>query len=160
MADMIAVAMPKWGLEMTEGTVVKIHVSEGDTVAKGQTIMDIETEKIANEFEAEAAGVIKKIIIAEGDVKIIGDLMAIIGPAEATDAEVAEFEGAYVSVAVGRVEAAPAAAAPAAAPAASSVPAADDSGVKASPPAKRLARKLDIDIALVTGTGRSGPISG
>ena len=58
MANMIAVAMPKWGLEMTEGTVVKIHVAEGDTVAKGQAIMDIETEKIANEFEAEAGGVI------------------------------------------------------------------------------------------------------
>jgi len=159
MADMIAVAMPKWGLEMTEGTVVKVHVGEGDTVSKGQTIMDIETEKIANEFEAEAAGVIKKIMVAEGDVKIIGDLMAVIGPAEATDAEVEEFIGSYVSVAVGRVEAAPAAAAPAAAPAVSSAPAADDSGVKASPPAKRLARKLDVDIALVTGTGRGGRIS-
>ncbi|TDI59053.1 MAG: 2-oxo acid dehydrogenase subunit E2 [Alphaproteobacteria bacterium] len=159
MADMIAVAMPKWGLEMTEGTVVKVHVGEGDTVSKGQTIMDIETEKIANEFEAEAAGVIKKIMVAEGDVKIIGDLMAVIGPAEATDAEVEEFIGSYVSVAVGRVEAAPAAAAPAAAPAVSSAPAADDSGVKASPPAKRLARKLDVDIALITGTGRGGRIS-
>jgi len=160
MADMIAVAMPKWGLEMTEGTVVKIHVAEGDTVAKGQTIMDIETEKIANEFEAEEGGVIKKIIAAEGDVKIIGDLLAIIGPADVSDADVEEFVGSYVSVAVGRVEATTAAApAPAAAPAASSAPAADDSGVKASPPAKRLARKLDIDIALVTGTGRGGRIS-
>ncbi len=160
MADMIAVAMPKWGLEMTEGTVVKVHVGEGDTVSKGQTIMDIETEKIANEFEAEAAGVIKKIIVAEGDVKIIGDLMAVIGPAEASDAEVEEFIGSYVSVAVGRVEAAPAAAASApTTPAASSIPAADNSGVKASPPAKRLARKLDVDIALVTGTGRGGRIS-
>ena len=118
MADMIAVAMPKWGLEMTEGTVVKVHVGEGDTVSKGQTIMDIETEKIANEFEAEATGVIKKIIVAEGDVKIIGDLMAIIGPEEATEAEVEEFISSYVSVAVGRVEAEPAAAGAAAAGAA------------------------------------------
>jgi pyruvate dehydrogenase E2 component (dihydrolipoamide acetyltransferase) len=144
MADMTAVAMPKWGLEMTEGTVVKVHVAVGDEVTKGQTIMDIETEKIANEFEAEASGVIKKIIVNEGDTKVIGELLAIIGPADASDADVDEFEGSYVSVAVGRVEAtstaAPAAAPAPAAPAASSAPASDDGSVKASPPAKRLAR--------------------
>jgi len=163
MADMTAVAMPKWGLEMTEGTVVKVHVAVGDEVTKGQTIMDIETEKIANEFEAEASGVIKKIIVNEGDTKVIGELLAIIGPADASDADVDEFEGSYVSVAVGRVEAtstaAPAAAPAPAAPAASSAPASDNGSVKASPPAKRLARKLGVDIAQVTGTGRGGRIS-
>ena len=160
MADLNAIAMPKWGLEMTEGTVVKWHVSEGDTVTKGQVIMDIETEKIANEFEAEFDGVIKKAIAQEGDTLAIGELLGVIGDADASDGDVDEFVGGYVSVAVGRVEATAAApAAPAAAPAASSAPAADDSGVKASPPAKRLARKLGVDIAQVTGTGRGGRIS-
>ena len=52
MADIQTIVMPKWGLAMQEGMVAAWHVNVGDTLAKGQEIMDIETSKIANVFES------------------------------------------------------------------------------------------------------------
>lgn len=155
MADIKAIAMPKWGLEMNEGTLAKWHVSEGDTVAKGQAIMDVETDKIANEVEADAGGVLKRVIAGEGEVLTIGALLGVIADEGASDADVDDFIANYVSVAVGRVEAAstaPPSPAPAAAPAA---PAARAAGgkVKASPRAKKLAESLGVDISEVPASG-------
>ena len=47
-----AVTIPKWGIEMTHGTIVAWHKKVGDTVAAGEEIVDIETDKIVNSFEA------------------------------------------------------------------------------------------------------------
>ena len=49
-----AVTIPKWGIEMTEGTIVAWHKEEGDTVKAGEEIVDIETDKIVNSFEARS----------------------------------------------------------------------------------------------------------
>ncbi len=164
MADIKAIAMPKWGLEMSEGTVAKWHVGEGDTLTKGQVIMDIETDKIANEVEADAAGVLKRRLAAEGETLEIGALLAVIADEGASDAEIDDFVANYKSVAVGRVglagapapepAQAPTPAAPAAAP-----KAAADGKVRATPRAKRLARELGVDLAQVPATGRGGRVS-
>lgn len=154
MADIKAIAMPKWGLEMNEGTLAKWHVSEGDTIAKGQTIMDVETDKIANEVEADAGGVLKRVIAGEGEVHTIGALLGVIAEEGASDADVDDFVASFKSVAVGRVEAtSEAPAAPAPAPAAA--PAAKPAGgkVKASPRAKKLAESLGVDISQVPASG-------
>ncbi|MCY4393972.1 MAG: acetoin dehydrogenase dihydrolipoyllysine-residue acetyltransferase subunit, partial [Rhodospirillaceae bacterium] len=54
-----AVTLPKWGLEMTEGTVAAWHVGEGATVASGEDLVDIETDKIVNTLESEAGGLLR-----------------------------------------------------------------------------------------------------
>jgi len=58
--------MPQMGYDMREGTVVRWHKTEGDTVTRGEVIAEIETDKATVEFEAYTAGVLRKIIAQEG----------------------------------------------------------------------------------------------
>jgi pyruvate dehydrogenase E2 component (dihydrolipoamide acetyltransferase) len=164
MAEIKAITMPKWGLEMVEGTLAKWHVAEGQPVAKGQPIMDVETEKIANEVEADVDGIVRRHVAKEGEVIPVGGLLGVIAGKDASDAEVDGFVKSYKSVAVGRVEAlgsntdaataTPAAGSYGAAP----VNEADEdeaggSGKRASPRARKLAESLGIDIAKVPSEG-------
>ena len=71
--------MPKWGIEMQEGTLTEWLVQEGETISKGQLIALIETDKITNEMEADAPGVVHKLLVPEGEVKTVGQLLAILG---------------------------------------------------------------------------------
>jgi pyruvate dehydrogenase E2 component (dihydrolipoamide acetyltransferase) len=54
------ITMPKWGIEMREGTVVSWHVEEGKGIDKGDELIDIETDKIVNTMEAPASGVLRR----------------------------------------------------------------------------------------------------
>jgi len=62
------IIMPKLGLTMTEGTIVKWLKAEGDKVVKGEPLIEIETEKISNVVESPADGTLVKIIAKEGEV--------------------------------------------------------------------------------------------
>ena len=73
------IVMPKLGLTMTEGTVEKWMVKEGDHVEQGDPIVEISSEKLSNEVEAPEAGKILKIIANEGDVIPSKGTMAYIG---------------------------------------------------------------------------------
>jgi pyruvate dehydrogenase E2 component (dihydrolipoamide acetyltransferase) len=76
------VILPKWGLTMEEGTLVTWHVKEGDRVEESQVIADVETEKITNELEAPASGVISKILVEEGTEEIeVGTVLCLIDEA-------------------------------------------------------------------------------
>lgn len=80
------VILPKWGLTMEEATLSSWLVGEGDRVEEGQIIAEIETEKINNELEAPASGVITKILIDEGTEEIEpGTVLAIIDNGSATE---------------------------------------------------------------------------
>ena len=79
MTDLRAFCMPKWGIEMTEGTLAEWMVSEGDAFKKGDLLCLIETDKITNEVEAEKDGVVERIVVkAGGDAEAVGSLLAVL----------------------------------------------------------------------------------
>ncbi len=73
----IPITMPKWGLSMQEGKVVEWLADEGAALSLGDPVMDIETEKIANTFEALDAGVLRRRVALEDDVLPIGALLGV-----------------------------------------------------------------------------------
>src|SRR5207244_9548178 len=72
------VKLPRLGQGMESGTVVKWLKSEGDRVEKGEPLYELDTEKVTQEVEAEASGVLLKIAVSEGEVPI-GTTIAFIG---------------------------------------------------------------------------------
>lgn len=162
MSQIIAITMPKWGIEMTEGTINGWTAAVGQAVAKGEPLLDVETEKIVNTVEAPAAGVLRRQIAAVGDVHPVGVLIGVIADAATSDADidafVAGFKGATVSFELD-------AAAPAAAPqgpvaaGAEAGPDAGDGEQRVSPIARRVAERLGVDVSKVRGTGRNGRVS-
>ncbi|MCZ6664812.1 MAG: acetoin dehydrogenase dihydrolipoyllysine-residue acetyltransferase subunit [Gammaproteobacteria bacterium] len=95
-----AITMPKWGLSMIEGTVMEWLVEEGAELKLGDEIMEIETEKIANTFEALDAGLLRRKVAQAEEVLPIGALLGVLAPHAISDAEVdayiAEFQENYV----------------------------------------------------------------
>ncbi len=73
------VIMPKAGIDMTEGQIVKWLKQEGDTVAEGEIILEIMTDKTSMEIEAEASGVLLKILRHAGDMVPVTEVIAYIG---------------------------------------------------------------------------------
>ncbi len=109
MSAIRAVTMPKWGLAMTEGTVVAWQVAEGEPVAAGAELVDIETAKITNALEAPVAGVLRRQVARPGTMRPVGALLGVIAdaavPAADIDAFVADFERRYVPPAEDAAEA-------------------------------------------------------
>src|SRR5215208_4809675 len=138
---MAAIKVPPLGESIVEATVSRWLKKEGDPVSPGETLVELETDKITVEVPAMSAGVLKKHGAAEGAVVKVGDLLAEID------------ESAAASAPAAPAAAAPAAAAPAPAPA--PVPA----EVRASPAAQREAADRGVDLSTVQGTGRGGVVS-
>ena len=72
------VLMPQLGETVTEGTVANWHKKIGDTVAADEIILDIETDKVSMEIPAPVAGVIKEILVTEGNTVAVGTVLAVI----------------------------------------------------------------------------------
>lgn len=155
-----SIVMPQMGYDMKEGTVVRWHKQEGDPVARGEVIADIETDKATVEFEAYTAGVLRKIVVPEGVAIPVGRLIAVITEPDEPlpDDILAEESAPAVSAPSDRGEPQAPAAVPAATmPRPGEVPA-PDGEIRASPIARRLAREKGIDLARITGTGPGGRI--
>jgi pyruvate dehydrogenase E2 component (dihydrolipoamide acetyltransferase) len=92
--------MPKWGLSMTEGTLVNWTVDEGAEVQQGDGLVEVETEKINGTVEATASGVLLRRVAADGETVPVGGLLGVIGeastPQEEVDAFVEAFQATFV----------------------------------------------------------------
>ena len=86
-----AVTIPKWGIEMTEGTIVAWHKEEGDAVKAGEEIVDIETDKIVNSFEARSSGTLVRILAEVGEELPVGYLIGVIASEAVTDDAIEGF---------------------------------------------------------------------
>lgn len=138
----VAVTMPKLGLSMKTGTMGKWLKKEGDTIKKGEPLVEVMTEKITNKVEATGDGILLKIVAQKGAKLPIGALIAVIGEAGEDITEI--------------LAAAPAAAA-------TQAPAAgvkkDIKDIKVSPAARKLAADNGLDVTRITGSGPEGRIT-
>ncbi|MQA06309.1 MAG: acetoin dehydrogenase dihydrolipoyllysine-residue acetyltransferase subunit [Streptosporangiales bacterium] len=88
MGEIHKVTMPKWGLSMTHGKVIEWLVAEGDEVAAGTELADIETEKIAGTLEAADAGVVRRFVADVGADVPVSATIALVAPADVPDSEI------------------------------------------------------------------------
>jgi pyruvate dehydrogenase E2 component (dihydrolipoamide acetyltransferase) len=156
MANLKAFTMPKWGIEMSEGTVAEWMVAEGVPFARGDVLMLIETDKITNEVEAEVDGCFVRQVAETGVVYPVGALLGVLGDPGSDATEIAAFVHAFKAadtafagtddVGVAQVVAQSAA-----------EPIADTKMI--SPAAHTAALAAGIDTSTIEGTGRGGRIS-
>jgi pyruvate dehydrogenase E2 component (dihydrolipoamide acetyltransferase) len=170
------VKLPRLGQGMESGTIVKWLKSEGDKVEKGEPLYELDTDKVTQEVEAEASGVLLKIAISAGEVEV-GKTIAVIGE-QGEQVELAPSEPAGNGAAALEVSGDPeeegsparareqdrergrrASAAMSDQLAEIRQPAGDNGGrIKASPLARRIARERGIDLSAVAGTGPDGRV--
>lgn len=146
------IKIPKLGLTMTEGTVFKWHKKEGEEVKSGDILLELATDKLVNEITAEEDGVLRKIILKEGETSAVGAPVGIIAKADEDIANLyddgdTEIQDNISSEAQQKIEE----------PAASQVVNKGDY-VPATPYAKKIARENNIDLKLVVGSGENGVI--
>jgi pyruvate dehydrogenase E2 component (dihydrolipoamide acetyltransferase) len=150
------ITMPKWGIEMHQGTITEWHAAPGGALAKGAPLLDVETEKIVNSVEAPVAGTLRRIVAETGSTEAVGALIAVFADAAVSDAEIDAFIAGF-KPADASFDHADAPAAPA--ETASAADAAADGEARISPIARRIAERLGVDITQVKGTGRNGRVS-
>ncbi len=140
--EVVDIVTPGAGESVTEGTLLEWHVEVGSSVADGDTIVEISTDKVDVELPAPSAGVITELLAAEGETVTVGQVIA------------------RMRVGAGQAPSAPAAT-PSAPAAATGAPAgaATPDGMKVSPVAARVAAAEGVNLAAVTGSGPGGRVT-
>jgi 2-oxoglutarate decarboxylase len=133
----VFVSMPEMGESVTEGTVLEWHVEEGQTVAEGDTVIEVSTDKIDAEVPAPTAGTITKLLVNPDDTVQVGQALA--------------------EMTAGAAPASADAAAPSK-PEPTAAPADTNGDAKASPVARRIAAATGVDLGSVTGSGPGGKV--
>lgn len=155
--------LPHLGQGMESGTIVRWLKQEGDPVHRNEPLYELDTDKVTQEIEADADGVLVEIVVPEGEVAV-GATIALI---EAESGEPASTrqqplrgpaEAAVPAAAAAPADIAAPAPPPAPAPPAPVVATPGGTHVKASPLARRIARERGLDLAAVVGTGPDGRI--
>ena len=161
----VDVSLPRLGQGMESGTIVRWLKQEGDQVEKGEALYELDTEKVTQEVEADASGVLLKILAGEGEEIEVGKRIAVIG--EAGEEVETKEEPTEVAQDDAQEEGSPGPAREeerergreASADAAAKEQAASNGGrLKASPLARRIARERGIELSSLTGTGPEGRI--
>jgi pyruvate dehydrogenase E2 component (dihydrolipoamide acetyltransferase) len=161
----VDIVMPRLSDSMEEGTVLRWIKQQGDEVAVGDELVEIETDKANMVYEADSAGTLIEIIAAEGDTLPIGEPIARVGdPSEtggngAAPSERKEEPAAKEEPVAKEEQPAEAASAPATATAPPPPPTPSGDGrVKASPLARRIAQEHGLDITAISGSGPGGRV--
>ena len=97
--DIHPIVVPKWGLTMEEGTLVAWHIEEGQSVAAGDELLEIETSKIANAVEATHGGVLRRRVGEAGQSYRCGALLGVIAPADALEEAINAYVARHASTA-------------------------------------------------------------
>jgi len=142
------VIMPKLGLTMEKGTIGAWLVAEGEAVAKGKPLLEVVTDKVTMEVEAQASGVLRKILVPAGEEVPVSTLVGIIGTA---DEEIGGLAGG------GTRPQAPVAHAPAA-PAPAPLREGARPRHRASPKARKMALESGLELGTLSGTGPGGRV--
>lgn len=154
MSDIYPIAVPKWGIEMVEGTITSWNKSEGDAITKGDEVFEMESDKIVNVWDSPVDGVLRRVLVPAGDAHPVGALLGVIADASVADSDIDAFIAAQSKQ--------PAEAAPdngAAPTSAQKTVQTGDAYTRSSPSVRRLADELGVDLGTVTGTGRRGRIT-
>jgi pyruvate dehydrogenase E2 component (dihydrolipoamide acetyltransferase) len=169
------VKLPRLGQGMESGTIVKWLKSEGDRIEKGEPLYELDTDKVTQEVEAEASGVLLKIAVQEGEVPV-GETIAVIGEEGEETPDLSSGSNGSAAQEVDEDPKEEGSPAPAReqereqgreasswareqiSEARQPQPTRDGGRVKASPLARRIARERGIDLALLSGTGPEGRI--
>jgi pyruvate dehydrogenase E2 component (dihydrolipoamide acetyltransferase) len=172
-ALMAEIVMPRLSDTMEEGTILRWLIADGETVRRGEELVEIETDKATMIYESDLDGVLETIA-SEGDTLPVGAIIARVGSAGGADAQndtaaseppaAGDADGDDEASAAESVARAPSPDAPtireiAATPTVQATPdASEGERVKASPVARRIARENDVDLHALTGTGPGGRI--
>jgi 2-oxoglutarate dehydrogenase E2 component (dihydrolipoamide succinyltransferase) len=154
----VDVRVPQLGESVVEATVGSWLKKEGDAVAAGEALVQLETEKVNVEVAAERAGVLERISRKEGETVAPGDVLAVLG-------DKAQESGAGAAAPSGAAQPPPAPSAPTTAAASAPSAASTDGAQRAeaqqprvSPEARRVAEEHGVDLAKVTGSGPAGRV--
>lgn len=95
MAAITPIVMPKWGLEMREGTVQDWLVREGERIEVGTALLDVDTDKISNAVEAPDAGLLRRIVAQSGETLPVKALLGVLAEKDVSDAEIDAYVAAF-----------------------------------------------------------------
>ena len=162
----ITLTMPRLSDTMEQGTIIKWNIKEGDEVASGAVVADVETDKATMEMQVYDDGVVARILVDEGTQVPVGTAIALIAeegedPSNVDDAPAEAEPPSAAPAAAPEVPAPqPVAEAPAvpATPSSPATPAGDGRRIKVSPVARRLAEEHRLDLATIAGSGPGGRI--
>ena len=155
MSDIYPIAVPKWGIEMVEGTITSWNKLEGDTIAKGDEVFEMESDKIVNVWDSPVDGVLRRVLVPAGDAHPVGALLGVIADASVADSDIDAFIAQHSA-------ASPESASDAGdskQPQTTQTVQTGDAYTRSSPSVRRLADELGVDLGTVTGTGRRGRIT-
>jgi len=160
----VEIRVPPLGESLVDAVVGSWLKSEGDAVSRGETLVELETDKVNLDVTAPEDGVLGRIDRQEGDVVKVGDLLGVVGDSTgAVSSNGAQAAPIAEPAPVAEPEPAPAMAAAAAQPSATPAPSVDasalDAGGRAAPAVRRLAEEYNVPVDQVPGTGPAGRVT-
>ena len=148
------IVMPRMGLTMETGTIIQWLKQEGETVAAGEPLLEIETDKASVEIEALEGGTLHKILAGPGEEILVGAVIGhLLRPGELAAEAVQEVAHGVAGVSPLQVSIAPGMSS-----SVRNITVPDDRKVKASPAARKLAKSLGVELAQLKGSGPNGRV--